>query len=473
MKVLLVNPPSLRPLRSILPPEVEDARGRFPPLGLLYLAGAIQDLPGVEVMVIDAQAEDLTAAEVGQRVARDGIDLVGITVLTFSLLDAIDVAAAVKAARPAAVVIAGGPHPHLYPEATLRLGPLDAVVRGEGEESLRALIAGWPETSKTPPAGVWWKDGARGEPEVAPFIEQLDGLAFPARELSRVQLYHSVLSGARPITTMMSSRGCRHRCVFCDRPHLGKRFRARSAANVVDEMETCAGLGVREIVFYDDTFTTDPARVAAIAETIMARGLRLPWDIRARVSDLQPDDYRRARRAGLVRIHFGVETGDPDLLRSLQKGISLDQVRAAFRAARDAGLETLAYFMVGLPGETPATLQATLDLALELDPDYVHFSILIPFPGTPIYQQGLERGIIGHDVWAEFAADPRPDFTPPVWEEKMSSAELLTALARMYQAFYRRPRVVLRRLARVRSISGLGHGLRMGLRIFRLKGDRT
>lgn len=465
MKVLLVNPPAARPLRSILPPEVEESRGRFPPLGILYLAAAIADLPGVETRVVDAQAEELSAADVGRIAGAGGYDLVGITTLTFTLLDAIDVASAIKNERPEAVVIAGGPHAHLFPAETLALGPIDAVARGEGEESFRALVAGWPGNKAAPPPGVWWKDGVRGEPKTAPPIEDLDRLRFPARELSAVARYFSVLTDRNPITTMMSSRGCPYKCVFCDRPHLGKRFRPRSAGNVVDEMEAAVRLGVREIVFYDDTFSVERERVRAIADEVLHRGLKIAWDIRARVSDLGREEFALCRRAGLARVHFGVESGDPDILRSLKKGITIAQAREAFAAARAAGLETLAYFMVGLPGETEVTLARTLALARELDPDFVHFAALIPFPGTPLYADALARGIIKRDVWAEFAAAPSPGFAPPLWEENLKTAEIRAALLALYRGFYRRPRVILRRLRRTRSLAGLWRGARMGARV--------
>ncbi len=471
MKVLLVNPPSRRPVRSILPPEVERSRGSFPPLGVLYLAASIRDLPGVEVSVIDAHAEGMSADDVALRVIEGGHDLVGLTVLTFTLLDAMDVAMAVKAARPGTRIIAGGPHPHLFQKETLDLGPFDGALRGEGEESLRALVSGWNDPAAPVPPGLRWKDGRAGSPEVAPFIEDLDKLEFPARDLSRLSIYHSVLSGLRPITTMMSSRGCPHRCAFCDRPHLGKRFRARSAANVAEEMEAAAEMGIKEIVFYDDTFTASPKRAREIAELLLERKIDVAWDIRARVSDLGPEDYKLAARAGLRRVHFGVESGDPKILESLQKGITIGQAREAFKAAREAGLETLAYFMAGLPGETAATMEHSLELAIELDPDYVHFSVLIPFPGTPIYRTGLEMGVIGRDYWSEFASSPSPDFTPPVWEEELNKDEILAGLAAMYRKFYRRPKVIARRLRRVQSLSGLIKGAAMGARVLFMKGD--
>jgi radical SAM superfamily enzyme YgiQ (UPF0313 family) len=469
MKVLLLNPPSRRPLKSILPPEVEKSRGLFPPLGILYTASAISGLSDIEVEVIDAHAENLGADDIARVVMKGGHNVVGISVLTFTLLDAMDTAVAIKAASPDTFIIAGGPHPHLFPEETLSLGPFNAVMRGEGEISFKEFISNWPGSKDSPPPGISLKGGVKGGPEIAPFIDNLDDLAFPARHLSKIEIYHSVLSGLRPITTMMSSRGCPYKCVFCDRPHLGKKFRARSAKNVVDEMEECASLGIKEVVFYDDTFSVKKERVREIAELLIERNLNMAWDIRARVSDLEKSDYALCKKAGMSRVHFGVESGDPEILQALKKGISVEQAKKAFKSAREAGLETLAYFMVGLPGETRNSLDRTLGLAIELSPDYTHFSMLILFPGTPLYLEGLENEIIKNDVWLDFAKNPTSNFTPPAWEENLTSDEIVDALTIMYKKFYRRPEVLLRRLKGVTSLSGLINGARMGSKILFMK----
>lgn len=464
MKILLLHPPPHPEIRGILPPQVEESRGAFPPLGLLYLAAAVRaELPEIEVRVLDAPTSGDSPDAIAAYVARENFDLVGMTVMSFTLLGALAAARAIKAARPATTIIAGGPHPHLYPRETLGLGPFDEVLRGEAELSFVELLR--RKLRGEPPAGVpGW-----GEAPCAEFIADLDRLPFPDRERLPIAAYHSVLSGLRPITTMISSRGCPYQCIFCDRPHLGKSFRSRSAANVLDEMERCRELGVREIVFYDDNLTHDRGRAMQIAQGILDRRLDLAWDVRARVGDLDQDAYRLAAAAGLRRIHFGVESGNPDLLRSLRKGITLDQARRAFAQARQAGIETLAYFMVGLPGETAASLQQTLEFARELDPDYIHFSVLICFPGTPVYTAGREQGVIPGDPWREFAAHPSPDFAPPLWVENLTPAELLDALRRLYRAFYLRPGYLLRRASRIRSWQSLRNHTRMGLSILGLR----
>ncbi len=466
MRLLLVYPPVDKALPSILPEGVEASRGAFPPLGILYLAGELKKEPGIELSVIDAPNQNLSNQEIARLVEEKEIELVGITVLSFHLLDALELAEKIKERAPRVKIIAGGPHPHIYPKETLELGVFDYVVRGEGEEVFRQFINNL-KAGKPKPAGII---SAQNPDQIdnRSSIEDLDCLEFPARQMLPIELYHSVLSPRRPITTAISSRGCPYQCIFCDRPHLGKKFRARSAKNVVEEMEKCQEMGIKEVVFYDDNFTTIRERVLEIAELILERKLKISWDIRARVGDLKKEDYLLLKKAGLERIHFGVESGDEGLLKIIRKGITLEQARSAFLWARQAGIETLAYFMLGLPGESRETISKTISFARELKPDYVHFSLLMLFPATPVYQMALERGIIEKDLWAEFARNPTPDFQPPNWEENLKREELVKALHTAYQKFYLRGSYLFQRLIRTRSFSGLLHQAKMAGAIFGL-----
>ncbi len=470
MKVLLAYPPTRKSVPSILPREVESSRGAFPPLGLLYLAAQVKAMPGVEVMVRDADNQGLNSDELAQEAEEQQVALVGITILSFHLLDALDLAEKIKQRSAQTKIIVGGPHAHIFPKETLGLGVFDYLALGEGEDSFKNFVMKL-QAGETDPRvdGVLAANGVENPDRLACHIEELDRLELPARELLPVGKYFSVLSPNRPATTAISSRGCPYRCIFCDRPHLGKKFRARSAENVVAEMERCQELGIREVIFYDDNFTTGRERVLRIAELIIERRLRLPWDIRARVGDLKPDDYRLLKKSGLVRIHFGVESGDPDILETIKKGITIDEARAAFASAHKAGIETLAYFMIGLPGENEATLSRTVELARELKPDYVHFSLLMLFPGTPIYRMALERGIVKKDVWQEFAENPSPDFTAPIWEENLKRPELEKALAHAYRNFYLRPGYLFSRLARTKNWHSFKNQARMGFSILGLK----
>jgi anaerobic magnesium-protoporphyrin IX monomethyl ester cyclase len=409
MKVLLINPPNHRPIKSVLPEVIEEERGYNPPLGIMYLASYARKHTFHQIELLDCQVEELSYKQIEAEIKRRRPDVVGITVMTFSLIDVLTVVKIVKTINPKIKIVLGGPHAHIFPEETIVLDGVDFLVLGEGEFVFRDLLENINDKRnlKKIKGLVFIENGKiinTGKPD---FIENLDALPHPARDLLPISKYSSVLAKRSPVTTMFTSRGCPHRCIFCDRPNLGKKFRARSALNVVEEMEECLKMGIREFFLYDDTFGVDRQRVLKICDHILKRNLKAGWDIRTRVDTVDEEILRKLKTAGCERIHFGIESGNPEILKTLQKGITIEQARRAFRLTKKIGIETLAYFMIGNPGETKKTAKQTIRLAKELEPDYVHFSVLIPFPATKLYWWGLERGIFKTDFWREFARNPQ------------------------------------------------------------------
>jgi radical SAM superfamily enzyme YgiQ (UPF0313 family) len=300
-------------------------------------------------------------------------------------------------------------------------------------------------------------------------IEDLDRIPFPARHLVPFRRYRSLLTHGTTVTTLFTSRGCPYRCRFCDRPHLGKRFRARSAQNVVDEIEECVRMGISEFLIYDDTFTVNRGRVKQICDLIVNRRLDISFDIRARVDTVDDEMLAKLKRAGCQGIHYGIESGSPRVLERLDKRITLAQVSDAFVSTRKHGIQTLAYFMIGNPGETLRDIKATLRYTRRIGADYVHLTILTPFPGTQIYRDALQSGLLEKDVWREFARDPRKGFDPPHWGEFFTRAELNSLLVKGYRQFYLRPSYVARRLMRLRSWNEFAKKARAGLRVLALR----
>ena len=208
---------------------------------------------------------------------------------------------------------------------------------------------------------------------------------------------------------------------------------------------------VREIFIEDDTFTIDRRRVLAICDEISRRKLVIGWDIRARVDSVDVEVLSALKRAGCERIHYGVEAGNNHILKVLRKGITIEQVEATFKVTHQVGIDTLAYFILGSPSETREDIKETVALAKRLDPDYVLFSILCPYPATELYRQGLRRNLWEGDPWQEFARHPRADFQPPIWNETFTRKELIELQEHAYKSFYARPKYVVRRLLRLRS----------------------
>lgn len=470
MKVLLINPPSEQELIGNNPVIIEEERGYNPPLGLLYVAAYLEARAAHEIAVIDAQVEELSYPHLAERVKQYAPDVVGMTAMTFTLLDVIQTIQLVKANAPDARVVIGGPHAHLFPEETLNLPGVDFVVVGEGEEVFSQLVQHIDNPEQLMQIrGLFFRHAGQViKTGYAGMVQDLNSLPFPARHLTPYQRYSSLLAQRSPITTMFTSRGCPFRCTFCDRPHLGKQFRARSPKNVVDEMVACVKMGIHEFLIYDDTFTVDRKRVLGVCEEIRQRKLDIGWDIRARVDTIDETLLKELRLAGCERIHYGVEAGTEKILKVLNKGITLSQAQNAFALTKRAGIETLAYFMIGSPTETREDIVQTIKFAERLDPDYVHITILTPFPGTQIYFDGLAQGIFAEDFWQKFAANPTTDFVPRYWEQELSTDELVTILNQAYKRFYLRPRYIWKRITRVRSLAELARKAHAGVKVLRL-----
>lgn len=474
MKILLINPPRWNELVGKNPSIIEEHRGFNPPLGLLYIAAVLEaQTPAIPVEIWDAQARQWTYDQLAARLEEAGPDLVGISAMTFTLIDAYRTARLVKAVRPQAKVAIGGTHVHLFPEETLGLEGIDFAFMGEAEYAF-AEFAGQLSRSEDPGdvPGLLRRDAkgpmATGGPAV---VEGLDRVPFPDRSVLDIRLYNSLLGRRALNTTIISSRGCPYRCAFCDRPlsPVTSHFRWRSAQNVVDELRVCADLGIRDFLFYDDTFTVRRSRVLEICDEILAQGLRIRWDIRTRVDTVDAEMLRTLKRAGCEAIHYGVEAGNDRVLQVIKKGFSVAKVKEAFAATRKAGIETLAYFMIGLPTEEERDIQDSFDLAKALKPDYAHFTIFSPYPGTELYTLGLERGLFLRDVWRDFAKEPTTDFRIPVWEEHFTRDELYGMLVKFYKGFYMRPRYVLSRVRRLQSWDEFAKKARAGLSVLRMK----
>jgi radical SAM superfamily enzyme YgiQ (UPF0313 family) len=478
-KALLINPPRFSELIGKNPAVVEKHRGFNPPLGLLFIAGYVEaQSDRHEIEVLDAQPTGLSYAELEAEIRKRDFEVCGITAMTFTLIDVLKTCRLVRSCRPEAKIVLGGPHVHLFPDETIGFPEVDVLIQGEGEIAFLQLLdrlddpAGWGDI----PGIVYLDgDGAVVNKGVAPSTGDLDSLGFPARHKLDVGLYTSLLGRDDVVTTMMTSRGCPFRCTFCDRPYspVISGFRWRSAEHIVDEMQQCIDLGIKEAFIYDDTFTVRKDRVLALCDEIERRGIVFRWDVRAHVNTINAELLRRMAGAGCDRIHLGVESGNDRMLKEIRKNTTVEKVRAAVRDAKASGMEVLCYFIIGQQTETEVDIRDTMRLARELDPNYAHFTIFCPYPGTEIYERGLREGVIARDVWREFARNPVDGFELPVWEETLTRAELREKLVECYKSFYGRPRYILRNLLRIRSTGELMRKLRAGISVMTMTPQQT
>ena len=470
MKILLIYPPAENIITSTYPAVVDEEAGFYPPLGLMYVAAYAERNTEHKIEILDTEVERMDYPTIEREIERRKPDIVGIQAMTFMLIDVILTAKIIKRVNKEIKIVLGGPHVNIYPDETISIPEIDYIVLGEGEIPFTELIQNLENTQKLKKIpGLVFKEGEKivntGSREL---IDTLDIIPFPARHLTPYKKYYSLLAKRAPVTTMMTSRGCPYKCLFCDRPHLGKKFRARSAGNVVDEMEECVDMGIKEFFLYDDTFAVNRRRAFDICNEILNRGLDIGWDIRTRVDNVNKELLEKLREAGCERIHYGVESGNPEILKVLKKGITIEQARKAFKMTKEVGIRTLAYFMIGSPRETKSQILETIEFAKKLNPDFVHFSVTTPFPATPLYYMGLEEGQLKNDYWREFAKKPAKDFVPELWEEILSQEELIELLKYAYKSFYIRPRYILKEMLEVRSLEEFKRKAKAGLSVFRI-----
>jgi radical SAM superfamily enzyme YgiQ (UPF0313 family) len=410
MRVLLINPPY---------PVCE---GLTMPLGLLYLASRLEE-DGHHVVLEDLQLCRAPLRHLRARLSRLDPQVVGVTSFSLNLSDATRILRAAKEACPEAFTVWGGPHVSFHDEGILRGHPwVDAVVRGEGEETLAQVVSRVGEEKGLPGVeGVTWRDsraGIRVNPP-RPFREDLDGLPRPAWHLLPLSKYRAFGDGA----SLMTSRGCPHRCAFCvGRKMIGQKGRFRRPEAVVDEMEALANMGFRGIRVEDDLFTFKRERVMAICRELDQRAMSIRWRAYARVDTVDRELLDRMKRAGCERLLFGAESGSPEILRRIRKRITPEQTRGAVLMTREAGIGVLASFVLGLPGETPETLRQTLEFAESLGVPYT-LNLLTPYMGTEVRERADEMGIriLSHD-WRLYGQGKPLTATPRVGPWHLSRA---------------------------------------------------
>ncbi len=470
MKILLISPPIENTIASIMPKELEEGLDFLPPLGLMYIAGYLEKETSYQIEILDSPVEGISHEQLKIEVRKRNPDVIGITAMTFTLIDVIKAAKTAKEINPEIKIILGGPHVIIYPEETINIPEVDFLVLGEGEKVIKPLLENLnnPENLKNIKGLVFRHDGGIVNTGRADLVENLDAIPFPARDLTPYKKYFSVVSSRMPVTTMFTSRGCPYKCLFCDRPQLGKNFRARSAKNVVNEMEECQKMGIKEIFIYDDTFAVDKSRVLEICEEIKKRGLNIAWNIRTRVNTVDEEILTAMKESGCQRIHYGVEAGTQKILNVLRKGITLEQAEKAFKMTREIGIQTAAYFMIGSPTETKKDITQTIKFMKKLDPDYIQTSITTPFPATDLYKLAIEEKVVANDVWKKFAKNPQPGFIPPIWDKELSRKELFYLLGRAYRSFYWRPKFIFKTLKKIKSAKELIRKARAGLQLLKI-----
>jgi radical SAM superfamily enzyme YgiQ (UPF0313 family) len=322
---------------------------------------------------------------------------------------------------------------------------------GEGEYSLLELLSG---KNPTEIKGIGYKDD--GKIIINPprdIIPDIDVFPFPAYDLLPMDKYYPASGGykRKPSLGMITSRGCPGRCTFCKGNVLGERIRFRSAKKIIEEIIFLQkNFGIKDIAFYDDTFTTNKQNVKDFCDLILKNNLDLTWSCFSRVDTVDQDLLQIMKRAGCHQLMYGVESADKEILKNINKRITLEKVKDTIGATKKAGIDTRLAFMIGNPGETEETIKKTIKYAISLDPDLVSFNITTPYPGTEMFAWAEKNNFLIHKNWEEY------DLSRPVMElPTVSSKKVLEYYKKAYRQFYLRPSYIFKRLLKLKSLDDI------------------
>ena len=391
-KVLLINPPY---------PFEESPT---PPFGLMSLAAYLLE-NDIDVKIEDYIITPYSKERITRIIDEFSPDYIGATGVTMNIKKSLSILKDCSQVKEDAVMVIGGPHATFDADSILlEHRYIDFVVRGEGETTFTELIknSGNSRTFRDIP-GISFREGRTIiNNSDRPFINDINILPFPARHLVQLSKYKAM---GYPLN-MVTSRGCPYNCIFCvGRKMVGSKVRYFDVNRVVDEFEMLSGMGFSQINVVDDLFTANQERCVAICDEIMHRGIRHKWNAFSRVDTISKELLLKLKQAGCEALCFGIESGDQGILDKAKKKISIEKIRKAISLCNEIGVAPMASYIMGLPGETPETIENSLKFAKDLCSNY-GFHILAPFPGTEVRERSEEFGIkILTNDWDKYDAN--------------------------------------------------------------------
>lgn len=418
-------------------------KGVAPPLGLLYLAKAIEENDD-ETSILDFSAESYTEEKLINALKK--ADAVGITVLSFTVEKVAKLIKVIKKIRPEIKIIIGGPHCSLYPEKSLKETQADISVQGEGEfiiKDLKQALEGKISFSEIP--GVWYNEKGKiyqGKP--FRLINNLDSVSFPARHLLKKYVYgreYYPKMKAGEFTTIVASRGCPFNCKFCSRNVIGmKTYRYRSAKNILDELKEIQKQGYKVVAFEDDSCLANKKQAIDLFEGIIKEKINLKFIATAiRVDAADKELFALMKKAGVTHLQFGLESGNQDVLEYYNKKIDLEKIRYAVNLSNNMGFFTIGTFMLGAPFETKKHFEKTIKFAKSLPLDSVSFLPLKYVAGSELWCNAIKEGKVSDNEYLVYADSKRSlgNFT---------HEELVSISNRAHREYYTQPKFFLRLL---------------------------
>jgi radical SAM superfamily enzyme YgiQ (UPF0313 family) len=371
----------------------------YPPLGLCYIASALENA-GHKVSIIDLNASKISDKKLAKQIS--DVDVIGITGLITEYNEVIRLSNVAKLSNKHAKIVIGGALATTHTKEVLSKSSADYVVIGEGEIIIVKLLSAIENNEDLSSIkGLAYKsNGLVQMNDIPDIIENLDTISFPARRLLNMEQYtthHFKSYGMKTqdikSTTLLSSRSCPYKCEFCYHGLHGYKWRGRSPQNMITEiMQLHYEYGFDGFVFNDDTFVVDKKRVLEFCRLLKESNLNIKWYCNGRVNLMDEEIIRAMKESGCVGIAYGIESGNQDILNSIKKAITIEQIEKITALTKKYGIYVTGYFMIGILGETKENIEQTLEFARKLDLDFYGFTMTSPVIGTPMYFKAQEQG---------------------------------------------------------------------------------
>lgn len=444
------------------------------PLNLCYLAAyARREHPDVVFRILDAEILGYSHEETVEDTAAFSPDLIGITTNTCVFDSVIALTSLLKGRLPDVPIILGGPHASALPERSVKESGADFIAVGEGELTFEELVHMVKESKNDWEKidGLAYRDGTGNVVVNRPrqLIKDLDTVPFPARDLISNHLYAPPPTkrvGLGLNTLIATSRGCPHHCGFCGAQTVWTRkVRVRKAVCVVAEIKECIDkYNIRSFNFTDEFFTANKKRVLEICRLINEQKLDISWVCSARAQNLDEETLEAMKEAGCHEISFGIESGNSEILKKIDKSLDLDEALRVIRLTKKAGIITHASYIIGYIGENEGTIRDTIRYAKKLNTAVAAFFIASPIPGTPLYREAEEKGYLRPDAtWFDYS--PLSNGESVLTFPHLSSAIIRKWHRKALRSYYFRPRYIIHRLLTIRHWYDVAN-LLGGLKIF-------
>jgi len=458
-KIVLTTPPITLKERY---GKLSGAANTLPSLGILYIAAVLRR-DDYAVSVIEASSLGFSLKKLLDKIIAIKPKYLGISATTLSIFNASALADEIKKVVSNIKIIIGGPHFTAIPEETMGLfKSFDFGVIGEGEETMRDLVNSLEKEKEiSDVSGIVFRKGDDIiRTTQRSFLKDPDKLSFPAWDLLEDfpdKYYPPPFRFKKlPAVYIVTTRGCPYKCIFCDRSVFGNRCRGHSAEYVLELIEYLSKkFGIKEILIEDDTFVTFKDRLIEICEGIINRGIRISWSCLARADAVTPEILSLMKKAGCWSISYGIETGDPEVMKFIGKTLNLNKVEQAVRLTKKAGILSKGFFILGHPIDTHDTIKRTIDFALRIPLDDISVSMMTPFPGSILYKIASQYGKFEND-WKRMN-ELNTVFVP----KGLTENDLQRYSKEIFRRFYFRPRIVLNYLKRIIENPGsISHYLR-------------